>query len=223
MKPSEVSQLVMMLMAAFPASKTSDSTSAVYEQMLLDLDETLARRAVTRIIATAKWLPTIAEIRAASTELRLGPVRDGGEGWKDAMAAVRYVGRYGVPKVRDPLVREALRLWGSWQSFCDSPEDDPGGRARFIELYDALARRQRDTEVSGIPLPAAERPRPRLVAPVVPLPLAAPAPEAPTAPAPPVPLPVMPSLPRPRGPDPEYRRYTGDELQAALDARKANP
>jgi hypothetical protein len=232
-KKSEVSKLVMMLMAAFPASKTNDSTSAVYEEMLLDLDVDLARVAVTRLLVTAKWMPTIAEIRAASTDLRLGPVRDGGEAWKDAMAAARYVGRYGVPKIRDPLVREALRMWGSWQSFCDSPEDDPGGRARFIELYDSLTRRKRDTDVSGIPLPAAERPRPRLVppiapaglapapapvAPVVPIapPVAAPAAPAPGEPVVPVPLPMMPMVPRKRHPDPPYRRYTAEELEAAL-------
>ena len=226
MEKSEVTELVMMLFAAFPAAKgDADSwrrTLHIYGEMLLDLDVNLARQAVMRLIATAKWLPTIAEIRAASTDLRLGPVRDGGEAWRDVMAEARLTGRYGVPEFSDPLVSETLRLWGSWQSFCDSPEDDPGGRARFIELYDSLTRRKRDTDVSGIPLPAPERPRPRLVAPIVQLGIAAPAPPAPAPPAAPVepvvpvPMPMMPSVPRVRHPDPPYRRYTAEELEALL-------
>jgi hypothetical protein len=238
MEKSEVTELVMMLFAAFPAAKGDAEswrrTLRVYGEMLIDLDVNLTRQAVMRLVATAKWLPTIAEIRAASTDLRLGPVRDGGEAWKDVMEKARFAGRYDVPEFEDPLVSEALRLWGSWQSFCDSPEDDPGGRARFIELYDALTRRKRDTDVSGIPLPAPERPRPRLVAPIVPLGIAAPAPVPPVAPvvpiapaapvaapaavepAAPVPMPMMPMVPRKRFPDPAYRRYTAEELEAAL-------
>lgn len=55
----------MMLIGAFPNAKTSEATSQVYETMLADLDAGLARRAVTRLIGTSKFLPTISEIREA--------------------------------------------------------------------------------------------------------------------------------------------------------------
>lgn len=209
MKKSEVSEIVMMLMAAFPASKTSDGTSAVYEELLVDLDAATVQRAVTRLIATNKWLPTIAEIRASATDLRLGPARDGGEAWQDALCAVRRVGRYGVPRFADALVTEALRLWGSWVDFCNSPEDDPGGRARFIELYDSLAARRRDTDVSGIPLPAPKS------SPVI----AAPVRQVPPAELPRAPLPALARVPR--APDRPHRRYSADELDAALGGAEA--
>jgi hypothetical protein len=210
MKPSEAAEIVLMLMAAFPASKTLPTTSAVYECSLADLDAAVARKAVTRLIATRKWLPTVAEIRSAATDLRLGAVRDGGEAWKDAVAAVRYVGRYDVPAFPDPLVSQALRLWGSWASFCDSPEDDPGGRARFIELYDSLALRRREAEASGIPLPEPAAAARKLASvapstlPWTPLGL----------------LPVMQTVARKRPAEAPPRRYTADELQAALDAKQ---
>lgn len=152
-KQSEAAKLVMMLLAAYPHGKTNEGTSGVYEQMLLDLDFESASKAITRLIGTSKWLPTVAEIRSTATDLRLGPARGGGEAWADAIEAVRSVGRYGVPKWRDPVLGEAMRLWGSWRDFCDSPSDDPGGRARFIELYEQLATRARADVVSGIPLP----------------------------------------------------------------------
>jgi hypothetical protein len=53
----------MMLKGAFPAAKTTESTSQVYETMLADLDWVVAQRAVTQLIATSRFLPSIAEIR----------------------------------------------------------------------------------------------------------------------------------------------------------------
>lgn len=65
MKKSEAAELVMMILAAYPNAKTSSSTSQVYETMLADLDPKTARQAVTALIATSKFVPTIAEIREA--------------------------------------------------------------------------------------------------------------------------------------------------------------
>jgi hypothetical protein len=48
-----------------------------------------------------------------------------------------------------------MQIWGGWADVCASPQDDPGGRARFIELYEQLAHGQRDAVVSGVPLPPA--------------------------------------------------------------------
>lgn len=156
MKKIEAAKLVAMLAAAFPQSKVTSETSAVYEEMLSDLDYTLARRAAALLITRAEWMPTIAAIRQACVELEQGPVRTGGEAWQEALEQVRRVGWCGKPEFKDPLVTECLRMWGSWVSFCSSPEDDPGGRARFIELYDSLAKRGRQTaQAGGIALPVA--------------------------------------------------------------------
>lgn len=65
MTKSEAAKLVMMLLAAFPGAKVNEGTSAVYEEMLADLEFKVARIAVTRLLKTHKFpvLPTIAEIR----------------------------------------------------------------------------------------------------------------------------------------------------------------
>jgi len=68
-KRSEAAELVMMLMGAFPNAKTSESTSQVYETLLVDLDVAVARRAVARLVATSRFLPSIAEIREASAAI----------------------------------------------------------------------------------------------------------------------------------------------------------
>lgn len=141
MTPKEIARLVATLAAAFPHAKMTAATSEVYEMALADLDFQKAQRAALRLITTARFLPSIAELRQSYFELEQGPLRSGAEGWQDALAQVRAVGSYGTPEFADPIVSECLRMWGSWQSFCLSPEDDPGGRARFIDLYDTLAKR----------------------------------------------------------------------------------
>lgn len=65
MKHSEAAELVLMMLAAFPNAKATEATNQVYEKMLVDIDVTVARRAVHKLIATSKWFPSVAEIREA--------------------------------------------------------------------------------------------------------------------------------------------------------------
>jgi hypothetical protein len=153
MKRSEAAELVMMLFGAYPNAKTSASTSAIYETMLSDLDESTARAAVARLIATSKWMPTVAEIREAATEQSIGPARSGADAWLDVVSEIRRVGVYSAPSFDDALTADIVRRWG-WRALCDST-NDVADRSRFIETYDGLARQARSREVSGMTLPAA--------------------------------------------------------------------
>jgi len=146
----EVSKLVSMLLVAYPHAKPSAATAQLYETMLADLDYRATERVVIDIIGTSNFFPTIAEVRQAALEAMRGAVRSGGAAYGDVMLAVRRHGRtYGGepgPTFSDPLIAECVRVWGgSWNTVCDSPDNDPAGRARFIELYDSLAKRERRT------------------------------------------------------------------------------
>jgi hypothetical protein len=157
MKKSEAAELVMMLIAAFPQAKTTDRTSQVYETMLVDIDAAAARAAVHRLIATSRWMPTVAEIRAICAAQTHGAARSGEEAYAEVLAAVRVHGRdygQGAPKFRDPIIARCIGVWGAWNDLCSSPSDDPGGRARFVELYDDLATRGRQDLAAGQSLPS---------------------------------------------------------------------
>lgn len=158
MKESEALEIIGMIATAYPSNKLDQAGAKLYRQLILDLPADETRKAVIRLISTSKFLPTIAEIREAATDLKLGPMRTGGEAWGEAMLAVRKYDRSESPKWSEPIMAEAMRLWGSWVDFCNSPADDPGGRARFIELYEQLSKRQRVDVVSGIALPAPSAP-----------------------------------------------------------------
>ncbi len=151
MKRSEATDIVAILVAGFPRREIGLATTKIYEDLLMDLDFEIARVAVEGLLKTTNFFPTVAEIRAACAERALGPVRLGGEAWAQALEAVRRTGAYDpMPTFGDdPLIAEALKLWGTWKDFCRSPEDDAPGRARFIDLYDQLAKRARSAAVEG--------------------------------------------------------------------------
>ena len=156
MTKAEAARIVAGLMAAFPQSKTSEQTAIVYEAGILDLDYQVARRAADRLLKSSQWLPTIATIREECQMVTCGPKRSGEEAWAIVQLAIRRVGRWSPePRWKDPAIARAVKLWPSWQDLCDSPENDPGGRARFVELYDSVASRDRREAAIGA-LPAGD-------------------------------------------------------------------
>lgn len=159
MKKSEVAELVMMILAAYPNARTTASTSQVYETMLADLEADRARAAVHRLIASSRFMPTVAEIRAAATELEHGAVRSGADAWLDVVEQIRREGYCGVPRFADPVVAALVQRWG-WRALCFG--DGVSDRARFIEAYDALTQRERAGLVASVALPEGRAARAQL-------------------------------------------------------------
>lgn len=143
----EAAELVAVLLGAYPSARVNEQTCKIYESMLKDLDRDSAARAVSRLLATSKFLPAIAEIRAEATTVEHGHRRLGGEAWGDVGLAVRRFGRYEHPVFDDQIVAECVRQMG-WLSLCNST-NEVADRARFIELYDGLAQRDRRELVAG--------------------------------------------------------------------------
>jgi len=146
---SEAAKLVAMLIASFPSSQVSEKTAEVYEQMLADLDFALAQKSVARLVGSEDFLPSIARIRRTAVELQSGPVRPGGDAWSEVLGQTRRVGYCGTPTFQDPIVAHIVASWG-WRELCLA--EGPSDRARFIELYDQLAKERRVDEVSGVPV-----------------------------------------------------------------------
>jgi hypothetical protein len=165
---SEAAKLVAVLIAAYQgqsaSSKITTATSEVYERMLGDLDYPAANAAVERLLATSKFLPTIAEVRDATLTVTGGgtggggEIRPGGEAWGEVLEAIGRYGRNRTPGVdfrfADPVTAECVAAL-VWRALCDS-ENQPADRARFIELYDQLAARRRRSQLSES-LPAMQR------------------------------------------------------------------
>lgn len=158
MTSTETKKLVAILIASFPAAKVSLDTVTVYERMLADLDYPAASAAVERLLATSKFLPTVAEIREAALTLYAGETRPGGEAWGDVLKAIRKYGYVRAPGIDfhfdDPIIADCVRAL-NWTELCNS-ENQAADRARFIELYDKLAASARRSQLSES-LPAMQR------------------------------------------------------------------
>lgn len=150
----EVAKLVAIVLGAWPSAHVTSKTSTVYESALADLEYVTAQLAIDRLIKTARFLPSIAEIREMELEVRMGPQRLGGEAWGDVVAAIRRIGAYHPPPIfEDPCVAECVRLM-SWRALCLG-ENEAADRARFVELYNGLQKRARLDAAAGRELPAA--------------------------------------------------------------------
>jgi hypothetical protein len=157
MTRNEASQLIAILFASYPSAHVERTHVDAYVSGIIDLPASDAGESVTRLRRTSKFLPTVAEIRAACAAQTHGVARTGEEAYAELTRAVRIHGRdygQGTPKFGDPLIAQCLGVWGSWNDLCGSPGDDPGGRARFIELYGELVTRARLDLSAGKPLPA---------------------------------------------------------------------
>jgi hypothetical protein len=160
MTAEEVSKLVAVLAAHYPTAKLTRDNIRAYETALADLDHQVSQRAVLQIVKTSTFFPSIAEIRAACVLTLQGPTRSGIDAYASLTRAIRRHGRcYGgeePPKFSDLLIAKCLGVWGSWNDACNAPSDDAAGRARFIELYDSLARTARTDAMCGRALPQGE-------------------------------------------------------------------
>ncbi len=158
MTKPEVAKLVAVLMASYPNNKFTTETSHIYERMLADLDYPAASAAVEQLLASSKWIPTVAEIRERVVSLHRGEVLVGGEAWGLVLEAIGRYGRYRVPGVdfqfSDATTAECVSAL-NWRELCDS-ENPQADRARFVELYDRLAARNRRAQLTD-GLPATKR------------------------------------------------------------------
>lgn len=212
MKQSEALNLVMNLAAAFPHSKLTPDGIDVYVDNLVDLGIVVAREAMKRLLSSARFMPTIAEIRSTAVDVALGPKKSGEAAYAIAMSAVRHCGWCSPPRFKDPNIAKAIGVWGGWSQLCSSPDDDPGGRARFIEFYNQHAERERLDIVAGKPLPAVRTGREF-------------SPQRPSAPPQPEPETFsmfVPAAPRARRPDAPYRRLTAEQIDAELAERSGS-
>lgn len=153
MTKTEAAKVVAHLLALWTQTAVGVETKRLYEQHLVDLEFEATVVAIDRLAKTAKWLPSVAEIRETVVDVTHGPKRLGGEAYGDVIAEIRRVGAYGVPRFEDPAVAESVAAMG-WRALCLG-ENEASDRARFVDLYEGLQDRARADVAVGRALPPA--------------------------------------------------------------------
>lgn len=156
MKDSEAKAMANTLFGGYPLLRVSDATLDVYRQAFSAMTVERALLIINRLHVTHKERPpNLGQVLEACTVQDSGARISGEEAYTQlTKAAQRYGRSYGSddpPPKLDPLVVRALGVWGSWNQFCNSPDDDAAGRARFIALYDQLAQREQVAKVVPTP------------------------------------------------------------------------
>jgi hypothetical protein len=166
---SETIKLVTVMVSATAQGAKLDedaiaSMVEAYGSLLADLPYERCNAAMHVLLRSQPFMPAVAEIRAAVVELEHGPIRPGGDAWGSVVKAMKCEGSYKTPGVdfsfADPLIARCVAALG-WKELCSS-EFPVSDRARFIELYDSLARQARREE--QVPELAAARVRRDLLA-----------------------------------------------------------
>lgn len=158
MTGEEAKAVVKLLLASYPTQRQKLSPDDIaemtraYAMAFKQIDAGQVQSAVSSLVLTEKWLPSIAQVVARVAEVRDGRKREGGEAWGDVLSAIRKHGSWRTPGVdfefADPVVARAVKALG-WADLCAS-ENVVADRARFVDLYAQLAAGDAtDRAVSG--------------------------------------------------------------------------
>lgn len=140
-------KLIYMTMAAFPlkrelSNQQMDDMIKIWGMTLSDIPYQLAESAIAKAISTAKFFPTLAEIREAAASFIPGPPLPE-LAWTEVL---QKVNRYKDPDWSCPEIKNAVRAVG-YLAICDS--DKPGvQRAHFIDAYRAIVESEKDDRLN---------------------------------------------------------------------------
>lgn len=132
MTTDDAVSLLELLSAAYPSATLSEATIAVYVRLMLDLPYLPAQAAVLALIASERYLPSIAQIREATMD-RAESLPDLESAWHEVATQVRTCGTWSAPTFSHPLIARVVNDLG-WYDLCLSthPETD---RAHFLRLF----------------------------------------------------------------------------------------
>lgn len=149
MTKQDAIKLVAAAVSCFPNLMERDMkpTAQVWFDMLNDLDYTLAQAALMKVLSTARFFPTVAEIREAAASLMPSDVPQAEIAWGEVVRAVQKVGYMRTPEWSHPVIGGVVQaMYGSWKSCCETMQVDTAGvdRRQFLDMYATLSRRTRE-------------------------------------------------------------------------------
>lgn len=186
MTPEKMNELFNIVLAGWPTQRQKLSPTDVrymaelYAAGLMDLDFAAAHAGVIRLVHTAKFLPTVAEIREAAGVVIYGHEVTGLTAWGEVQRAIKNKGSHRRPGtkaeveqgladfvIENPIALRVIRTMG-WQDLCAGDHDTMvSNRARFSDEYDVIAGQERTNtqasfgmqkQATALP-PSASRPR----------------------------------------------------------------
>lgn len=136
----EITKLVGVMAAMFPATQISAQTVKGYVHLLKDLPLEVLTAAIEQCSTESEFFPTVAKIRNAALAMTAPARLDPMEAWGVVLKEIHRVGIYRLPQFSDPLIARAVDALG-WQYLCSS-ENIVADRAHFAKVYEQFVERE---------------------------------------------------------------------------------
>lgn len=147
MNSDQALKIIAVLSSSFPNANISAETVEIYEKILLPYPYTEAQQAVFKIIKTAKFFPSIAEITQNIELLSPNQLPAPDMAWSEVMTQVRKEGWCGKPQFSCEAIQEAVNAIG-YRNICAS-EMIGVERKHFMDIYKAIANRHKDKQLNS--------------------------------------------------------------------------
>lgn len=144
-EPAEFRKVMQFLNNAYPRFTLEPETIEVYYQILSDLPLDLVKAAILQLITEdSPWCPAVGQIRSCVFDLldRESGVPTAWDAWAEVCKRIGDTGHVCIPEFSHLLIKQAVDGVGGWRELCMS-ENAIADRARFVQAYEALARRER--------------------------------------------------------------------------------
>ena len=137
--------------AGFPGERKFDKLSYdVWANLFQDINDDDFMRAVKECALTLKFFPTVAVIRemALKRDTKLSS-----EAWTEVLGEMeRVCGTGNSPSFSTPLIERSVRSVGGLDTIWKAGVDqETYYRLNFIRAYDAMAKREQQGDVLGLP------------------------------------------------------------------------
>ncbi|NLI74758.1 MAG: hypothetical protein GX369_08360 [Euryarchaeota archaeon] len=151
MTKKEVGQLLVLAVSNYPHMQDKDlrTTARLWQEILSDMPFELAKNALLKVLVTAKYWPTVAEIREAALALQNPGMISPAEAWSQANAALDKYGYYRADEGMGSLpteVQKTIRACGGWGAICTSENIDTV-RAQFLRMFADFSQTEHDYKV----------------------------------------------------------------------------
>ncbi|HWR41394.1 MAG TPA: replicative helicase loader/inhibitor [Patescibacteria group bacterium] len=150
MTKQEAGKLVALALSNWPGMQNKDLrldvTASLWGKLLADVSYSVAEQAMLKILITAKFWPTVSEIREAIDSLR--PTAQGlppaDLAWEEVC---RKMDPYKAAAWSHPAIGQAIGRLGGVRRLCES-ENTTADRAHFFKVYEAMSQREKSEAVN---------------------------------------------------------------------------
>ena len=150
MTKQEIGALLALATANFPSMQEKDMrpTANLWSEMLSDIPFDIAKAALIKVLATARFWPTVAEIREAAAEIINPQLPSPMDAWGEVVRAVKIYGLYrqeeGLNSL-SPITKRVVQNIG-WREICLCEQPDII-RGQFRMAYEQYAKREKEEAV----------------------------------------------------------------------------